>query len=80
MNFEQARFNMIEQQLRPGKVLDPGVLEVLHVVKREEFVPPALRRLAFADTEVPLGKDVVRPRGRSIAGRPGSDVGKRGRR
>ena len=44
MNFEQARFNMIEQQLRPGKVLDPGVLEVLHVVKREEFVPPALRR------------------------------------
>ncbi len=55
MNFEQARFNMIEQQLRPGKVLDPGVLEVLHVVKREEFVPPALRRLAFADTEVPLG-------------------------
>lgn len=55
MNFEQARFNMIEQQLRPGKVLNPGVLEVLHVVKREEFVPPALRRLAFADTEVPLG-------------------------
>lgn len=55
MNFEQARFNMIEQQLRPGKVLNPDVLEVLHVVKREEFVPPALRRLAFADTEVPLG-------------------------
>lgn len=61
MNFELARFNMIEQQLRPGKVLDPDVLDVLHVVKREEFVPPALRRLAFADTEVPLaGKDGAR--------------------
>lgn len=57
MNFEQARFNMVEQQLRPGKVLDPGVLEVLFVVKREEFVPPAHRRLAFADTQIPLGGD-----------------------
>ena len=57
MNFEQARFNMVEQQLRPGKVLDPDVLEVLFVVKREEFVPPALRRLAFADTQIPLGGD-----------------------
>ncbi len=55
MNFEQARFNMIEQQLRPWKVLDPEVLEVLFVVKREEFVPPAHRRLAFADTEISLG-------------------------
>ena len=55
MNFEQARFNMIEQQLRPGKVLDPDVLDVLFVVKREEFVPPAHRRLAFADTQIPLG-------------------------
>ncbi|MCK9380287.1 MAG: protein-L-isoaspartate O-methyltransferase [Sulfuritalea sp.] len=55
MNFEQARFNMIEQQLRPGKVLNPDVLEVLFVVKREEFVPPAHRRLAFADTQIPLG-------------------------
>jgi protein-L-isoaspartate(D-aspartate) O-methyltransferase len=42
MNFEQARFNMIEQQLRPGKVLDPDVLDVLFVVKREEFVPPRI--------------------------------------
>lgn len=57
MNFEQARFNMIEQQLRPAKVLDPDVLEMLFVVKREEFVPPAHRRLAFADTEIPLGDD-----------------------
>jgi protein-L-isoaspartate(D-aspartate) O-methyltransferase len=55
MNFEQARFNMIEQQLRPGKVLNPQVLESLFIVKREEFVPPAHRRLAFADTQIPLG-------------------------
>lgn len=55
MNIEQARFNMIEQQLRPGKVLNPDVLAVLSVVKREEFVPPVHRRLAFADTQIPLG-------------------------
>ena len=55
MNFEQARFNMIEQQLRPANVLDLDVLDVLFVVKREEFVPPAHRRLAFADTQIPLG-------------------------
>ncbi|MDP2132727.1 MAG: protein-L-isoaspartate O-methyltransferase [Sulfuritalea sp.] len=55
MNFEQARFNMIEQQLRPARVLDPDVLEMLFMVKREEFVPPAHRRLAFADTQIPLG-------------------------
>jgi protein-L-isoaspartate(D-aspartate) O-methyltransferase len=55
MNFEQARFNMIEQQLRPGNVLDPDVLDTLFMVKREEFVPPAHRRLAFADTQIPLG-------------------------
>ncbi len=57
MNFEQARFNMVEQQLRPGKVLDPDVLDMLFMVKREEFVPPAHRRLAFADTQIPLGGD-----------------------
>lgn len=57
MNFEQARFNMIEQQLRPGKVLDPDVLDMLFMVKREEFVPPVHRRLAFADTQIPLGGD-----------------------
>lgn len=54
MNIEQARFNMIEQQIRPWEVLDPGVLELLAVVKREDFVPPAHRALAFVDTEVPL--------------------------
>ena len=54
MNIEQARFNMIEQQIRPWDVLNLGVLELLAVVKREDFVPPELRALAFVDTEVPL--------------------------
>jgi protein-L-isoaspartate(D-aspartate) O-methyltransferase len=54
MNVEQARFNMIEQQIRPWEVLDQGVLSLLAVVRREEFVPPAYRALAFIDTEVPL--------------------------
>ena len=35
MNLEQARFNMIEQQIRPWEVLDPGVLELLHTLRRE---------------------------------------------
>ena len=55
MNVEQARFNMIEQQIRPWEVLDPGVLELLSQVKREGFVPPEYRELAFADLEIPLG-------------------------
>lgn len=55
MNIEQARFNMIEQQIRPWDVLDPAVLDLLFVVKREDFVPAAYRSLAFADLEVPLG-------------------------
>ncbi|HMT79994.1 MAG: protein-L-isoaspartate O-methyltransferase [Betaproteobacteria bacterium] len=55
MNIEQARFNMIEQQIRPWDVLDPQVLDLLFVVKREDFVPPAYRNLAFADMEIPLG-------------------------
>ena len=54
MNIEQARFNMIEQQIRPWDVLNPGVLELLAIVKREDFVPPEHRALAFVDTEVPL--------------------------
>jgi len=54
MNIEQARFNMIEQQIRPWEVLDQAVLQLLAVVKREDFVPPAYRALAFVDTEVPL--------------------------
>jgi protein-L-isoaspartate(D-aspartate) O-methyltransferase len=54
MNIEQARFNMIEQQIRPWDVLDQSVLSLLAVVKREEFVPPEGRALAFVDMEVPL--------------------------
>lgn len=54
MNTEQARFNMIEQQIRPWDVLDPSVLSLLAVVKREDFVPAAYRSMAFFDTEVPL--------------------------
>lgn len=54
MNIEQARFNMIEQQIRPWNVLDQDVLDLLLVVKREDFVPPAYKSLAFVDTEIPL--------------------------
>ena len=54
MNIEQARFNMIEQQIRPWNVLDQDVLDLLHVVKREQFVPAAYQNLAFADVEIPL--------------------------
>ena len=55
MNVEQARFNMIEQQIRPWEVLNQDVLDLLFVIKRENFVPPAHRALAFADMELPLG-------------------------
>jgi protein-L-isoaspartate(D-aspartate) O-methyltransferase len=54
MNTELARFNMIEQQIRPWDVLDQGVLQLLSTVRREDFVPPAMRALAFVDTHVPL--------------------------
>ena len=56
MNIEQARFNMIEQQIRTWEVLDPQVLELLFQVKREDFVPAEHRNLAFADLEVPIGQ------------------------
>lgn len=59
MNIEQARFNMIEQQIRPWEVLDPAVLDLLFVVKREDFTPGAYRALAFADLEIPLGHGQV---------------------
>jgi len=55
MDLNQARFNMIEQQIRPWEVLDPQVLELLSVVRREDFVPPAHQALAFVDMEIPLG-------------------------
>ena len=56
MNLEQARFNMVEQQIRTWEVLDPAVLDLLYAVPREEFVPAAYRKLAFADMEIPLGE------------------------
>ena len=55
MNYEQARFNMIEQQIRPWEVLDNQVLSLLALVRREDFVPLAHRALAFVDMEIPLG-------------------------
>jgi protein-L-isoaspartate(D-aspartate) O-methyltransferase len=54
MNTELARFNMIEQQIRPWDVLDPAVLELLGQLRREDFLPPSLRAMAFVDTQVPL--------------------------
>lgn len=64
MNFEQARFNMIEQQIRPWEVLDPTVLATLGQLKREDFVPAAYRELAFADLELPIaaGQTMLAPR------------------
>ena len=64
MNIEQARFNMIEQQIRTWDVLDPGVLELLAVVRREDFVPAPYRAMAFVDTEVPLpnGQSMLAPK------------------
>jgi len=56
MDLNQARFNMIEQQIRPWEVLDPQVLELLSVVRREDFVPLAHQALAFVDMDIPTGK------------------------
>lgn len=54
-NMEQARFNMVEQQIRPWNVSDKRVLDLLSRVKREQFVPQARREMAFMDMEIPLG-------------------------
>ena len=64
MNLEQARFNMIEQQIRPWDVLDAHVLHLLSIVKREDFVPVAHKVLAFVDMEIPLpgGQVMLAPR------------------
>ncbi|MBB1075462.1 protein-L-isoaspartate O-methyltransferase [Rhodoferax sp. 4810] len=56
-NFEQMRFNMIEQQVRPWEVLDERVLNVLAAFPREDFVPADYRNLAYADIEIPLGDE-----------------------
>jgi protein-L-isoaspartate(D-aspartate) O-methyltransferase len=55
MDLNQARFNMIEQQIRPWEVLDPHVLALLSTVRREDFVPLAHKALAFVDMDIPLG-------------------------
>ena len=59
MNIEQARFNMVEQQIRPWNVLDQHVLDLLLEMRREDFVPAAYRNLAFVDMEIPLGHGEV---------------------
>ena len=56
MNVEQARANMVEQQIRTWDVLDQDVLDLLYAVPREEFVPPQHRSLAFSDLQIPLGE------------------------
>ncbi len=60
MDFERARFNMVEQQIRPWDVLDAQVLESLFAIRREDFVPASMRSLAFADMEIPLDIDQIR--------------------
>ncbi|MCW8926915.1 MAG: protein-L-isoaspartate O-methyltransferase [Xanthomonadales bacterium] len=57
MNFDQARFNMVEQQVRPWEVLDSRVLELLESTHREDFVPVRYRKMAFADIAIPLDHD-----------------------
>ena len=52
---ERARFNMVEQQIRTWEVLDPRVLDLLHRVRREDYVPAQHRAIAFADLEIPIG-------------------------
>ena len=59
MNLEQARFNMIEQQVRTWEVLDPRVLDVMRDIPREDFVPTRHRKLAFSDLRIPLGHQQV---------------------
>lgn len=63
MDIENARFNMIEQQVRPWEVLDPRVLDALGAIRREDFVPPRHRKLAFADLALPLehGQTMMKP-------------------
>ncbi len=63
MNFDHARHNMVEQQVRPWEVLDSKVLNILETLHREDFVPVRYRKLAFADLSVPLehGQAMMKP-------------------
>lgn len=81
IDFQQARFAMVEQQVRPWDVLDPRVLETLMTVRREDFVPARHRKLAFADLPLPLehGEVMMKPvlEGRmlqAMAIEPGDEV------
>src|SRR5215216_4207369 len=81
MNFDHARFAMIEQQVRPWDVLDPRVLDAMATVRREDFVADAHRQLAFADLPLPLahGESMMKPvlEGRmlqALALEPGDEV------
>ncbi len=81
MDFEAARQQMIQQQVRAWDVLDPEVLEVLAVVPRERFAAPGYRDIAFADTAIPLpaGQSMLAPKihGRILQAlevRPGESV------
>lgn len=59
MNFDRARYNMVEQQVRPWEVLDANVLGLMETIHREDFVPVRFRKLAFADLNIPLLNDQV---------------------
>ena len=59
MNFEQARSNMIEQQIKPWDVPNQSVLDLISEIHREDFVPDEYKRLAFADTRIPLAHGQV---------------------
>jgi protein-L-isoaspartate(D-aspartate) O-methyltransferase len=63
LDFERARFNMVEQQVRTWEVLDPRVLDVLHHIRREDFVPTRYRKNAFTDVALPLefGEFMMKP-------------------
>ena len=63
MNFDQARFNMVEQQIRPWEVLDGQVLELLESTHREDFVPVRYRKMAFSDIAIPMdhGQHMMKP-------------------
>ncbi|WP_440996092.1 protein-L-isoaspartate O-methyltransferase family protein [Arhodomonas sp. SL1] len=59
VNLERARFNMVEQQIRPWEVLNERILDVLEALPREDFVPTGYRNLAYADLQLPLPHDEV---------------------
>ena len=59
MNFETARHNMIEQQIRPWNVIDPVALDALEAIPRENYVAENMRSSAFSDVELPIGHNQV---------------------